>query len=80
MDENETGLGGETTGPEFFSIPKFFLVNTNNGLVGGHDYGSMEAAVEAIKTSNIPIQDVKAIALPLIYLNEIHQSKYGGKN
>jgi hypothetical protein len=48
---------------------QYFLVNKNNNLIGGHDYGSRVSAEENMKTSNIPIEDVQVIEFQMKFLN-----------
>ena len=49
---------------------KFFLINKNFGLVGGHDYGSAKEAEAAIKTSNIPEKDAEVVTFDMSFLND----------
>lgn len=49
-------------------MTKYFLVNKNFGLISGCDYGSVEAAKAAIKTSNIPEKDAEVVTFDMNYL------------
>ncbi len=53
-------------------MTKYFLINKNFGLIGGHDYGSEEAARAAIKDSNIPERDIEVRAFEILFLNDCH--------
>ena len=53
----------------------YFLINKNWGLIGGHNYGSVEAAEEAIDSCNIPNEDAEVFILPMNYTNRIDWSK-----
>lgn len=57
---------------------KFFLINKNNNLIGGHDYGSLEAAKAAIENCNIPKEDAEVVTFEINFLNDcyIHPEKY----
>ena len=57
---------------------KFFLINKNNNLIGGHDYGSMEAATASIKDNNIPEKDAEVLVFSMDCLNDryIHPENY----
>ena len=54
---------------------KYFLINKKCGSIGGHNYGSVKVAEEAIDLCNIPNEDAEVFVLPMNYTNKIDWSK-----